>query len=118
MKMMKLFTWKQKRKELSRVIENLISNSIKFTKDGAIVVSLYKSTVSNQAIVSIKDSWYRHDQEIFPRLFDKFATNSFQGTGLGLFISKNIIEGHGGKIWAQNNSDGIGVTFAFSLPFT
>jgi len=99
-----------------QVIENLISNSIKFTKNGTIVVSLYKSTDGKQAIVSIKDSGTGIDQEIFPRLFGKFATNSFQGTGLGLFISKNIIEGHGGKIWAQNNSDGIGATFAFSLP--
>jgi two-component system sensor histidine kinase VicK len=99
-----------------QVIENLISNSIKVTKDGTIVVSLHKSTDGKQAIVSIKDSGTGIDQEIFPRLFGKFATNSFQGTGLGLFISKNIIEGHGGKIWAQNNSDGIGATFAFSLP--
>ena len=54
---------------------------------------------------------------ILPNLFTKFATKSeSRGTGLGLFISKNIIESHGGKIWAQNNNDGIGATFAFSLP--
>jgi signal transduction histidine kinase len=99
-----------------QVIENLISNSIKFTKNGTIVVSLHKIADGKQAIVSIKDTGAGIDQEIFPRLFGKFATNSFQGTGLGLFISKNIIEEHGGKIWAQNNSDGIGATFAFSLP--
>ena len=53
---------------------------------------------------------------MLPRLFTKFATQSFTGTGLGLYISRSIIESHGGKIWAQNNSDGKGATFAFSLP--
>ena len=51
-----------------------------------------------------------------PKLFTKFATKSEKGTGLGLFISKSIIEVHGGKIWAENNSDSKGATFAFSLP--
>jgi signal transduction histidine kinase len=51
-----------------------------------------------------------------PRLFTKFATKSFDGTGLGLYISKSIIEAHGGKIWANNNADGKGATFSFSLP--
>ena len=106
------------KERLIQVIENLICNAIKFTKDGAIVVSLYKSTVSNQAIVSVKDTGVGIDQEILPRLFDKFASRSFQGMGLGLFISKSIIEAHGGKIWAENNSDGIGATFGFSLPIT
>ena len=53
-----------------------------------------------------------------PRLFTKFATKSVTGTGLGLFISKSIVEAHGGRIWAQNNDDGIGATFAFSLPLS
>ncbi|HEX2068536.1 MAG TPA: ATP-binding protein [Nitrososphaeraceae archaeon] len=53
---------------------------------------------------------------MLPRLFTKFATKSDKGTGLGLFISKSIIEAHGGKIWAENNPDGKGATFAFSLP--
>ena len=51
-----------------------------------------------------------------PRLFTKFATKSYKGTGLGLFICKNIVEAHGGKIWAENNKDGKGATFSFSLP--
>jgi signal transduction histidine kinase len=51
-----------------------------------------------------------------PRLFEKFASKSYQGTGLGLFISKSIVEAHGGKIWGQNNSDGKGATFHFTLP--
>ena len=52
-------------------------------------------------IVVIKDTGIALDNEILPRLFTKFATKSFQGTGLGLYLSKNIIEAHGGKIWAK-----------------
>ena len=64
----------------------------------------------------IKDTGIGIDNEIFPRLFTKFVTKSNKGTGLGLFIVKKIIEAHGGKIWAQNNSNGIGSTFYFTLP--
>jgi signal transduction histidine kinase len=69
-------------------------------------------------IVSIKDTGIALDNEILPRLFTKFATKSFQGTGLGLYLSKNIIEAHGGKIWAENNKDRFGATVSFSLPLT
>jgi signal transduction histidine kinase len=58
------------------------------------------------------------DPEIMSRLFEKFATKSYQGTGLGLFISKSIVEAHGGRIWAQNNPNGRGATFVFSLPLS
>ena len=53
---------------------------------------------------------------MLPKLFSKFAPKSFAGTGLGLYISKGIVEAHGGKIWAHNNSEGKGATFTFSLP--
>jgi two-component system, OmpR family, sensor histidine kinase VicK len=66
-------------------------------------------------IVSINDSGSGIDPEIMPRLFTKFATRSNTGTGLGLLISKDIVESHGGKIWAQNNLDGKGATFSFCL---
>jgi signal transduction histidine kinase len=56
------------------------------------------------------------DPEIFPKLFSRFASKSFSGTGLGLFISKSIIEEHGGKVWAQNNPNGGGATFSFTIP--
>ena len=55
---------------------------------------------------------------MLPRLFEKFASKSCKGTGLGLFIYKSIVEAHGGRIWAQNNSNGKGATFTFSLPIT
>jgi signal transduction histidine kinase len=71
--------------------------------------------VDDQTIVSITDAGTGIDPEIMPRLFDKFASKSFQGTGLGLYICKSIVQAHGGKIWAHNN-DGTGATFAFALP--
>jgi signal transduction histidine kinase len=71
-----------------------------------------KCSNQNEVIISVKDT----GSEIFPSLFSKFVTKSSKGTGLGLFISKSIIEAHGGKIWAENNSDIKGATFSFSLP--
>ena len=70
-----------------------------------------------QVIVKVKDTSTGIDPEILPRLFSNFASKSFEGTGLGLFICKSIIEAHGGKIWAKNNEDRKGATFEFSLPF-
>ena len=67
--------------------------------------------------LGVRDSGQGIDQSILPRLFTKFASKSYKGTGLGLFISKGIIEAHGGKIWGENNSDGAtGAKFSFSLP--
>jgi signal transduction histidine kinase len=71
---------------------------------------------NNEAIIYVKDDGQGIDPDMLPKLFSKFATKSFSGTGLGLFISKSIVEAHGGRIWAQNNSDGKGATFSLSLP--
>ena len=112
---------------LSQVISNLINNSIKFIPkesehgvvNGVIDIMIEKGkTNGNNLIVSVKDGGKGIDPEIYPRLFTKFASKSFQGTGLGLYISKNIVEAHGGKIWAKNNEDGKGATFSFSLPLS
>jgi signal transduction histidine kinase len=99
-----------------QVVSNLLNNAVKFTRDGTVYVEAEQK--ADQVIVSIEDTGQGIDPEILPRLFSKFATKSFSGTGLGLFISKSIIESHGGKIWAENNSiDGKrGATFYFSLP--
>ncbi len=67
-------------------------------------------------VISIRDSGRGISPEIYPKLFTKFVTKSEKGTGLGLFISKSIIEAHGGKIWAKNNKDNEGATFSFTLP--
>jgi signal transduction histidine kinase len=112
------------RSKLNQVIYNLVSNAVKFIHDqGTIIVSVTRkkhgSDTNNDhsAVVSIKDTGSGIDPEILPRLFTKFSTKSEAGgTGLGLFISKSIVEAHGGRVWAENNANGKGATFAFSLP--
>jgi signal transduction histidine kinase len=101
---------------MSQVISNLLSNAIKFTKKGTIAITIKIDENDNYILISVKDTGTGIDPEILPELFSKFRTKSFSGAGLGLFISKNIIEAHGGKIWAENNSDGNGTTFTFTLP--
>jgi signal transduction histidine kinase len=106
------------RLRITQVISNLIDNAIKFTEEkrgGTVSVNIKKKN-DRRVIVCVKDTGIGIDSEIMPRLFTKFATKSFKGTGLGLFISKEIIEAHDGKIWAENNIDGKGATFNFSLP--
>jgi two-component system, OmpR family, sensor histidine kinase VicK len=104
-------------KRLTQVICNLLSNAIKFTnKGGKIYVKMKRLNTAKQIVVSVINTGERINPEIYPRLFTKFATSSFVGTGLGLYISKNIIETHGGRIWAKNNNHGKGATFSFSLP--
>jgi signal transduction histidine kinase len=102
------------RAKLAQVVSNLLNNAIKVTKAGSIRIYLEK--VDNQAIVSVKDTGPGIDPSVEAKLFLKFVTNSSSGTGLGLFISKSIVETHGGKIWAFNNTSDKGATFAFSLP--
>jgi two-component system, OmpR family, sensor histidine kinase VicK len=115
-------TLKADRLRLAQVISILLNNAIKFTKEGIISINISKSekqegSDNNNVIVSIKDTGIGIDQEVFPKLFSRFASKSYQGTGLGLFIAKSIVEAHGGNIWAKNNDDGRGgATFTFSLP--
>ncbi|HEU4824760.1 MAG TPA: sensor histidine kinase [Nitrososphaeraceae archaeon] len=118
------------RRRLTQVISNLLNNALKFTKEGTITITTTTTIerkdaerdTGEEVIVSVKDTGTGIDPELMPRLFTKFATKSYQGTGLGLFISKSIIEAHGGKMWASNNnnnnSDGKhkGASFYFTLP--
>ena len=101
---------------ISQVVFNLFNNALKFTEEGSIVITSEIKDDHNVIVVSINDSGAGIDSEIMPQLFTKFASKSFTGTGLGLYISKSIVEAHGGRIWAQNNPDGKGATFSFSLP--
>ena len=111
---------------IAQVVSNLLSNAIKFTKDGEIFVSIDEKKEEdndndknnvNYALVTVRDTGEGVNPEILPKLFSKFITKSFEGIGLGLYISKNIVEAHGGKIWAGNNSDdGKGAIFRFTLP--
>jgi len=108
---------------LTQVLDNLLSNAIKFTKrlDKNATITITTKTEKNNddnntMTVSVKDNGKGIDKEILPRLFTKFTTKSEAGTGLGLYISKKIIEAHGGKIWAENNIDSKGATFNFTIP--
>jgi signal transduction histidine kinase len=128
---------------IGQVVCNLIDNSIKFVsmdgdgdkemEKGTISIKIEKTKINKKrdspindnngirgedsfVTVSVKDNGKGIDKEIMPKLFTKFASKSFQGTGLGLYISKSIIEAHGGRIWGENNEDGKGSTFLFSLP--
>ena len=111
---------------LQQVIDNLLSNAINFTQNGTITITAYRAQVDingeidesdrESTVVEIKDTGTGINSEMLPRLFDKFATRSMSGTGLGLYISKSIVDSHDGKIWAHNNKDGKGATFTFTLP--
>jgi signal transduction histidine kinase len=102
---------------LCQVLVNLLSNAIKFTREGTISIKTDMINNNNgELVISITDEGTGIDPAIMSRLFTKFATRSNVGTGLGLYISRNIIESHGGKVWAENNMDRKGATFSFSLP--
>ena len=107
---------------INQVILNLLVNAIRFTKKGTITIIIetkereYDDIGDKVVVIAIKDSGTGIAAKIFPKLFTKFASVSQGGTGLGLFISKNIIEAHGGRMWAENNQNDNGATFSFSLP--
>ena len=122
---------------IQQVISNLLSNALKFTENGIVTITMEKLRDNNNknnnsnddyyndkekkefVCIKIKDTGKGIDPEVLPRLFEKFATKSDKGTGLGLYISKNIVEAHGGKIWGKNNYNRHGengAEFGFTLP--
>ncbi len=103
------------KERITQVISNILTNAVKFTHSGTI--SIRAERLEEEYVsISITDSGTGIDSSIMPKLFSKFATKSSKGTGLGLYISKAIVEAHGGKIWAENNKDGRGAKFTFILP--
>jgi signal transduction histidine kinase len=98
------------------VFANLLNNAIKFTDHGTISISAKQRDKTNDAIVTIEDNGPGIDTEIIPHLFSKFKTKSEKGLGLGLYISKSIIEEHHGRIEAYNNTNSNGATFVVTLP--
>ena len=102
---------------ITQVICNILDNALSFSHEGKIKVVLKKEKRNRQnfLLVRVKDTGPGIDPEILSKLFTKFASKSDMGTGLGLFISKGIVEAHGGKIWAENNPNK-GATFSFTLP--
>jgi signal transduction histidine kinase len=106
---------------ITQVISNMLANALKFTKEGTVTVA--SEVKDSTALVRVEDTGQGLDTEVLPRLFTKFGTKApshgvQMGTGLGLYISKGIVEAHGGKIWAENNADGRGATFTFSVPIS
>src|SRR5918994_1612354 len=118
------------RQRLIQVISNLLDNALKFTQEGTVCVTTIARKGDGdgagggeaEVVIAVKDTGTGIDTELMPRLFTKFATKSYQGTGLGLFIAKSIIEAHGGRMWAENNNNNNssnnrkGATFYFTLP--
>jgi two-component system, OmpR family, sensor histidine kinase VicK len=103
---------------ITQVLSNILNNALKFTDEGRIIVNAHEDYNKKEIIVSITDTGSGINKDIFAKLFSKFATKSSQGTGLGLYISKSIIEAHGGRTWAENNKEGRGATFIFTLPIS
>jgi two-component system sensor histidine kinase VicK len=103
------------KERITQVVANLLRNAINFTGGGGLI-SITSDTNTDHVIISMSDTGSGISPEIYPKLFTKFATKSEKGTGLGLFISKSIIEAHGGTICAQNNLGNKGATFSFTLP--
>src|ERR687891_626453 len=104
---------------VGRVISNLLNNAIKFTPRGEIAISVIELKHNNgngEIQVNIKDTGTGLSPVILPKLFSKFVSTDSGGTGLGLFVSRNIVEAHGGRIWAENNANGKGATFSFIIP--
>jgi signal transduction histidine kinase len=116
-----LFVYADKNR-IQQVIFNLLDNASKFTEKGEITISIIEAEEdennkdNNNITIRIQDPGKGIDSEILPQLFKKFATKSERGTGLGLYISKNIVEAHGGKIWIEKTSNGKGAVFVFTLP--
>ena len=104
------------REKTIQVITNLLTNAIKFTDEGTISVTTQRDKDNKLALVTVRDSGSGIDSEIVSKLFEKFATKSERGTGIGLYISKKIVEAHGGNILGENNLDGPGATFKFTIP--
>jgi signal transduction histidine kinase len=115
------YTMYADKNRINQVLSNLFDNALRHTLEGTIDVIIEKKYDDNnkkELVINVKDNGRGIDKEILPKLFTKFATTSTkEGTGLGLYISKSIIEVHGGKIWGKNNGDRKGATFSFSLPF-
>jgi signal transduction histidine kinase len=104
---------------LTQVIRNLIDNALKFTNYTQVISVTVELEINkkDKVLISVKDTGEGISKDVFPKLFTKFTTSdSSIGTGLGLYICKNIVEAHGGKIWAENNENGSGATFKFTLP--
>lgn len=107
------------RERIHEVLDNLLSNAVKFTQEGGVTVSFEKTKA--EVVVAVADTGVGIPAEAVEKLFTKFfrvgqaPTIESEGTGLGLYITKSLVELHGGKIWVESEV-GKGSTFYFSLP--
>lgn len=115
------------RTRFSQILNNIINNSFKFSNENSKVTITIKESVDMKnisdmdnkiGVISISDEGRGISQDMLPHLFERFVTDSESGTGLGLYITKKLVEAHGGKIWAYNNNNGKGCTFEFTLPIS
>jgi two-component system, OmpR family, sensor histidine kinase VicK len=102
--------------KISQVLINVLDNAMKFTRQGQVRVTSTVDSLMGEVLISVRDSGSGISPSIKPRLFEKFTADSVGGTGLGLYISKKIIDAHNGRIWATSNVEDKGSTFCFSLP--
>ena len=107
------------RVQLQQVVLNLIMNGIEAMVSVADrrreLLICSRQHESDKVLVAVQDSGIGLDPQRMGRIFDAFHTTKSQGMGMGLAISRSIIESHGGRLWAIPN-DGPGVTFEFALP--
>ncbi|MGI0060708.1 MAG: sensor histidine kinase [Nitrosotalea sp.] len=104
------------KEKLEQVIFNLLDNAVKFTDKGTILIKLEDNLNENWTEITVTDTGLGIEDAIMPNLFNKFVTSSHNGTGLGLYICKNIIEAHDGKIWARNNANKNGASITCRIP--
>jgi len=104
------------REKITQVITNILTNALKFTEQGTISIATSRDADNRFAVIMVRDTGCGIDPDIMPKIFDKFITKSEKGTGIGLYLSKNIVEAHGGTISGENNRDGPGACFRFTLP--
>jgi signal transduction histidine kinase len=106
--------------KLREVISNLIDNALKYTNSGYVEIALFKK--SDAVIIAIKDSGIGIREEDFPYLFQKFSRGKdmsrlhANGTGLGLYVGRQIIEAHKGKLYAVSEGEGKGSVFYIEIP--
>ena len=110
----KTFTVYCDQSKIAQTLFNLLDNAMKFTEEGSILVSAV--VMKTEAVVAVQDPGIGIDPEIKARLFEKFASKSSSGTGLGLYLSRKIIEAHGGRIWCKDNEQQKGADCGFAIP--
>jgi signal transduction histidine kinase len=108
--------------KIKQVIMNITDNAIKYTDSGHIYLALIKDSAANTLKLKVEDTGVGIREDVLPKLFQKFtrapkaSEANIHGTGLGLYIAREIVMAHGGKIWAESAGEGKGSKFYVELP--